>query len=223
MKKARVYLIGLMFVLSLLMAACSGTTPAPQTEVPESAEIVVTEEPKPAESVVAEQPAATEEETVPTDSEARKSTLNMATDFTLPDNNGNMVNLTDELQEYEQVVVVFYYGSGCKPCMAQLSEIENDRARYEEQGAQVIAIAVQGEGSAERSAKISDAQFPILADREHSVAEAFGVLEDGGLSTPSVFVIDQDRNIVWSQISHIEGVGCGKDRVPSQTILENLG
>ena len=212
MKKEKIIWLALVIVLSLLMAACSGTIPTPQTAEPEIAE-----------SVVTEQPAAAEEEAVPTDSEARKSTLNMATDFTLPDNNGNMVNLTDELQEYEQVVLVFYYGSGCKPCMAQLSEIENDRARYEEKGAQVIAIAVQGERGAERSAKVSDAQFPILADSDHAVAEAYGVDEDDGSSTPSVFIVNKDRQIIWKEISHIEGSGCGKDRIPSQTILENLG
>ncbi|MCK4899062.1 MAG: peroxiredoxin family protein [Anaerolineales bacterium] len=212
MKKQIVYWFGLAVVLSLLMAACGGTTPTPQSEGS-----------KTAESVVTEQPAATEEETVPTDSVTPNSTAEIAADFTLPDSNGNMVNLVDELQENEQVVLVFYYGSSCKPCMAQLSEIENDRARYEEKGAQVIAIAVQGERGAERSAKVSDAQFPILADSDHAVAEAYGVDEDDGSSTPSVFIVNKDRQIIWKEISHIEGSGCGKDRIPSQTILENLG
>ncbi len=144
----------------------------------------------------------------------------MAPDFTLPDSNGNMVNLADELQENEQVVLVFYFGYLCPPCMAQLREIENDRAKYEEKGAQVIAIAVQRVGGAEASAKTSGAQFPIFSDSDHAVAEAYGV-EDDGWSTPSVFVINQDRHIVWKQITHIPS-GCGEERVPSQTILENL-
>jgi len=218
MKKKIVYWLGLAVVLSLLMAACSGTTPTQQTEEPMSAE-----------SVVAEQPADVEEE-VPEEPATRKSTLKMATDFTLPDGNGNMVSLADELQENEQVVLVFYYGNTCTLCMAHLSEIENDRARYEEKGAQVIAIAVQDELGAGTSAQVSNAQFPILAG-DKAVAEAYGVFESTssgydlsfGTSTPSVFVIDQDRNIVWSEITHIEGYGCGNERVPSQTILENLG
>ena len=104
MKKQIVYWLGLAVVLSLLMAACGGTTPTPQSEGS-----------KTAESVVTEQPAATEEETVPTDSVTPNSTAEIAADFTLPDSNGNMVNLVDELQENEQVVLVFYYGSGCPP------------------------------------------------------------------------------------------------------------
>ena len=234
MKKVIVYSIGLVFVLSFLMAACSGNTLTPQAEVPKSAESLVTEEPEPTESVVTEEPEPTESvvteepksaEIVVTEEPkiAGPRIGEIVPEFSLPDSYGNEVSLADTLQENEQVVIVFYYGSGCTPCMAQLSEIENDRARYEEKGAQVMAIAVQSEGSAERSAKISDAQFPILADSEHTVAEAFGVLEDGYWSTPSVFVIDQDRNIVWSEITHIEGYGCGTERVPSQTILDNLG
>jgi peroxiredoxin len=182
-----------------------------------------------AESVVTEQPADVEEE-VPEEPATRKSTLKMATDFTLPDGNGNMVNLADELQENEQVVLVFYYGDTCPLCMAQLSEIENDRARYEEKGAQVIAIAVQDELGAGTSGQVSNAQFPILAG-DKAVAEAYGVFESlsGGFdvgfgsSTPSVFIINKDQEIVWGEISHIEGSGCGKSRIPSQTILENLG
>lgn len=219
MKKEIVNYFGLVFVLSFLMAACTGTTPTPQTQ-----------EPKAVENVVTEQPAAVEEEALPTDSTPRKSSLEMATDFTLPDSNGNMVSLADELQENEQVVLVFYYSSACQPCMEQLSEIGDDRAKYEEKGAQVIAIAIQLELDASNSAKASNAQFPILVG-DKAVAEAYDVFEslspgfdlDFGLSTPSVFIINKDGNIVWSQISHIEGYGCGTERVPSQTILENLG
>ena len=158
----------------------------------------------------------------------------IAADFTLPDSNGNMVNLADELQENEQVVLVFYYDYVCTLCMSQLRTIENDRSKYEEMGAQVIAIAVQDDRGAEASARTSQAQFPILADSDHAVAEAYGVYdllpEDEGLSTPSVFVINHDRQIVWRHIaSSIFEEGeepsyptCGEDRVPSETILENL-
>lgn len=157
-----------------------------------------------------------------------------APDFTLPDGNGNMVNLVDELGENDQVVLVFYYTYMCPPCMAQLSEIEKDRVKYEEKGAQVIAIAVQREGDARMSAQGSGAKFPILSDSDHVVAEAYGVFdllpEDDGLSTPSIFVIDQERQIVWKHIaSSIFDEGeepmfpsCGEERVPSQIILENI-
>ena len=158
----------------------------------------------------------------------------VAPDFTLPDGNGNMVHLADELQNNEQVVLVFYYGYVCPPCMQQLADIQNDYAKYEEKGAQVIAVAVQSSGSAEFSTEVSGAQFPILADSDHVVAEAFGVFdllpEDEGLSTPSVFVIDKDSQIVWKHIAtsifeegeEPSSPSCGDERIPSETILENM-
>jgi peroxiredoxin len=158
----------------------------------------------------------------------------IAPDFTLTDTNGNIVNLNDALEENEHAVLVFYYTWQCPPCMEQLSEIEYDRTKYEQMGAQVIAIAVQSDNGARMSAKVSGAQFPILADSDHAVAEAFSVYdtlpEDDGLSSPSAFIINQDRQIIWKHIATSifeEGEepsrpNCGGARVPSQTIIENL-
>jgi peroxiredoxin Q/BCP len=243
MNKQLVFWIGLLLTHSVLLAACSGSTPTPRTEEPESAVSAVAKEPEPTESeaaqepettevVVIEKPEATEnvatQELEPTEipsteePETGRMVGETAPDFTLPDGEGNMVSLAGKLQEFEHIVVVFYYRDACQPCMAQLSEIENDHAKYEDKGSQVIAIAVQNEQAAARTKKISNAQFPILADSDHAVADAFGVSEYDGLSTPSVFIINKDRQIVWKEISHIDS-GCGTERVPSQTILENLG
>jgi peroxiredoxin len=233
MNKQMVFWIGLMFVCSFLLAACSGTTPTSQVNEPISAasdateeleptETVVTEEPEPTESVDTEEPKPTKKAPEEEPESTSLLTGDTAPDFTLPDSNGNEVSLADSLKENEQVVLVFYFGYLCQPCMAQLSEIENDRTKYEEAGSQVIAIAVQGNYGAKTTAKVSNAQFPILADNDRIVAEAYGVLDEG-LSTPSVFIINKDRQIVWREITHIEGSGCGTNRIPSQTILENLG
>jgi len=212
------------------MVGCIGTSPTPQTEEPKSVESVAIEEPT-AERVVMEEPTevsvVTVEPTAKSVATEKSETIgprtgDKAPDFTLPDGNGAMLNLAEELQENEQVVLVFYFGVACSPCMGQLLEIEKDHANYEENNAQVIAVAVQSERHAQFSGQVSRAQFPILADSEQAVAEAYGVL-DAGLSTPSVFIINKDRQIVWSEVSHIEGSGCGTERVSSQTILENLG
>ena len=86
MKKRIVFWLGLVFVLSLLMAACSGTTPTTKTEEPKSVESVGTEEPK----------------------TTGPHTGDIAPDFTLPDSNGNMVHLADRLHDNRMVILVFY-------------------------------------------------------------------------------------------------------------------
>ena len=150
------------------------------------------------------------------------SPMETAADFSLPDSNGNTVSLTEVLRENEQVALVFYVRHSCTPCMAQLTQIDNDLAKYEEKGAQVIAIAFQNQEGADISAKVSNVQFPILlADK--AVAEAYGVLFES-VSSPAVFLINKDRQIFWSKITHLNKYdGCGSERVPSETILDNLG
>jgi cytochrome oxidase Cu insertion factor (SCO1/SenC/PrrC family) len=85
MKNGRVSVLGLLLVLPILMAACAGTTtPAPESE---------------ASRVTA--PAK------PTITGPR--TGDIAPDFTLPDSNGNIVHLADELDNNRMVILIFYH------------------------------------------------------------------------------------------------------------------
>ncbi len=103
--------------------------------------------------------------------------------------------------------------------MNQLGGLEKDRAKYEEQGAQIIALAVQSQEDAASSVTKSEARFPILADVDHTVADAYGVykLFPNSKATPSVFIISQDGRIVWNDIAPIVSY-----RAPSETILDAL-
>ena len=81
--------------------------------------------------------------------------------------------------------------------------LENDRAAYEAKGAQLIALAVQSQEGAAYTAQVTKAQYPILADAQHTVAEQYGVFDlpdcrlGQRLTLPSVFIIDQNGKIVW--------------------------
>jgi peroxiredoxin len=94
---------------------------------------------------------------------------------------------------------------------------------YEEKGAQIIAVAVQSQEEAVTSVEKSGAQFPILADSEHAVAEIYGVtgyslkLSNSNKAEGAVFIIDPDSKIVWEYIAKTQ-----TDRAQSETILENL-
>ena len=86
-------------------------------------------------------------------------------------------------------------------------------------GAQIIALAVQSQDQAASTVEKTEAQFPILADSEHAVADEYGIynLFSDSKAAASVFIIDQDGQIVWDSIAKSQ-----TDRVPSGTILENL-
>ncbi len=63
------------------------------------------------------------------------------------------------------------------------------------------------------------AAYPMLADPDHQVAEAYSVygLLGDRYAAPSVFIIDTDGYIVWSRIGQ-----SATDRPDAQKILEKL-
>ena len=80
-------------------------------------------------------------------------------------------------------------------------------------------MAFQDTARAQTMAQLIGASFPILADANHAVADAYGVfnLLGDGVATPSVFVIDPGGRIIWSYISKD-----ANDRPPAEQILSHL-
>ena len=103
--------------------------------------------------------------------------------------------------------------------MNQLGQLERDRELYGEKGAQVLAIAVQDENDAAKSVEKSGAQFPVLADSDHSVSEAYNIYNLFGdeLAVRSVFIINSDGEIIWRYIGETQS-----DRRSSSEILEQV-
>lgn len=73
--------------------------------------------------------------------------------------------------------------------------------------------------NAQRMLQVAGVSFPVLADPDHAVADAYGVynLLGDGIATPSVFILDESSHIVWFYVGQSAG-----DRPSVQTILENL-
>lgn len=104
-------------------------------------------------------------------------------------------------------------------CKNQLVQLEADQAQFLAKNTQIVAIAVQDQAGARTAQQETGVTYPILADANHQVAEAYGVynLLGDGVATPSVFIIDESGQMVWSYIG--QNVS---DRPNNQTILENL-
>jgi peroxiredoxin len=80
-------------------------------------------------------------------------------------------------------------------------------------------VAFQDTARAQTMAQLISAGFPILADANHAVADAYGVfnLLGDGVATPSVFVIDPSGRIVWSYIGKD-----ANDRPSAAQVLSHL-
>lgn len=125
-----------------------------------------------------------------------------APDFSLPGTDG-----TDEgrrtytLSEFRgrPVVLVFYPGDNTPVCTRQLNEYTAEIDAFDGVGATVLAISPQDVSSHESFAEDQGGfGFPLLADTDKSVGEAYGILGPIGFYRRSVFVIAADGRVAYS-------------------------
>jgi peroxiredoxin Q/BCP len=108
---------------------------------------------------------------------------------------------TYSLEDYrgQVVVLVFYPGDNTPVCTRQLNSYTDDIDRFREVGAQVLAISPQSVQSHEDfSCKQGGFAFPLLADSDKAVGEAYGILGPLGFYRRSVFVVDGEGIVRWA-------------------------
>ena len=97
------------------------------------------------------------------------------------------------------VVLVFYPGDSTSVCTRQLNAYTEDIGSFEEVGAQVLAISPQSVQSHDDfSCKQGGFGFPLLADTDKSVGDAYGILGPLGFYRRSVFVVDAEGVIRYA-------------------------
>lgn len=105
------------------------------------------------------------------------------------------------LAEYrgQVVVLVFYPGDNTPVCTRQLNAYTEDIERFTEVGAQVLALSPQSVASHDEfSCKQGGFAFPLLADTDKVVGEAYGILGPLGFYRRSVFVVDGEGIVRWA-------------------------
>lgn len=119
-----------------------------------------------------------------------------APDFTLHDQSGRPVTLSEVL-ENGPVVVFFYPRAMTRGCTAESCHFRDLRAEFDGLGAQAIGISAD---SIDRQAEFDERNslgLPLLSDLDRAVAGQFGVKRPGPLfSRRATFVIDTDRRVL---------------------------
>jgi len=123
-----------------------------------------------------------------------------APDFTLTSDSGAVVTLS-ELRG-TPVVVYFYPKDDTPGCTAQACGIRDSWDVFQERGALVLGVSPDRESSHVKFKEKYELPFTLLADPDHSVAEAYGVWVEKtnygktymGIER-STFVIDADGNV----------------------------
>jgi peroxiredoxin Q/BCP len=123
-----------------------------------------------------------------------------APDFTLPDQEGNPVTLSG--LRGRNVVLYFYPKADTPGCTTQACGVRDHRVDYEAADAVVLGVspdAVKAVGKFEAKYSLG---FPLLADSDHAVAEAYGVWVEKSMygrtymgNERTTFVIDPDGKI----------------------------
>lgn len=96
-----------------------------------------------------------------------------APDFTLKDQHGRPVSLS--ALRGRTVVLYFYPKADTPGCTVQACGVRDHRADYERAGAVVLGVSPDPVGRVEKFDRKHGLGFPLLADEDHQVAQAYGV------------------------------------------------
>jgi peroxiredoxin Q/BCP len=104
------------------------------------------------------------------------SVQDKAPDFTLQDQEGAAVSLSDFLGKW--VVLYFYPRDSTPGCTRQACAFAAADAAFAQEGAVVLGVSKDSQASHLRFAQKNDLPFRLLSDPERQVIEAYGVWQE---------------------------------------------
>lgn len=130
-----------------------------------------------------------------------------APDFTLPSDGGETVSLSG--LRGTRVVLYFYPKDDTSGCTVEACEFRDSLPRIDEAGAVVLGVSPDPVSSHRKFRDKYDLTFPLLADEDHAVAEAYGVWVEKSMYgrtyfgiERSTFLIDEEGVVskVWRKV-----------------------
>jgi len=138
----------------------------------------------------------------------------LAPDFTLLADDGTEVSLSD--LRGKKVVLYFYPRDDTPGCTIQACGLRDEVATLAEMGVLVLGVSPDSVASHVRFRKKFNLNFPLLADVDHEVAEAYGVWKEKvnfGVKALGIvrssFLIDEAGRVIdlWRKVKAAEHVG----------------
>ncbi|SDL44946.1 peroxiredoxin Q/BCP [Catalinimonas alkaloidigena] len=116
------------------------------------------------------------------------------------DQNGHLIRLAD--YQGKKVVLYFYPKDDTPGCTAQACNLRDNRERLSAQGYEVIGVSVDDEKSHQKFIEKYDLNFPLVADTDHTIVEAYGVWQEKSMYgrkymgiVRTTFLIDEQGTI----------------------------
>ncbi|HLS10045.1 thioredoxin-dependent thiol peroxidase [Lentibacillus sp.] len=114
-----------------------------------------------------------------------------APEFTLPNQNGEQVNLSDFRGQY---VVLYFYPKDMTPgCTNEACDFRDNKEKFSDLDAVIVGVSPDPVESHQKFIDKHDLPFMLLADEDHQVAEDYGVW-NGGIER-STFIIDPEGTL----------------------------
>lgn len=98
---------------------------------------------------------------------------NPAPDFQLPDENGSLRTLSEF--QGKRVVLYFYPKDDTPGCTTEACEFRDAYADYEKAGVVILGVSPDAPKSHTKFKEKFNLPFPLLADNDHTVCQAYGV------------------------------------------------
>ena len=144
-----------------------------------------------------------------------------APDFTLPDQDGDEVTLSD--LRGQPVVLYFFPKADTPGCTAQACGVRDHRNDYANSGARVLGVSPDTVTAQRNFADKYGLEFTLLADEDHDVADLYGVWGEKKMYgktymgvTRATFLIDPEGRVarVFPKVS---------PKTHDEVVLEALG
>jgi len=123
-----------------------------------------------------------------------------APDFELPGSGDRTYRLVDYAGQ--ELILAFYPGDFTTVCTRQFCSYRDQEPRLRELGVALLGVSPQAVDSHERFIAEHDLKLPLLADKDRSVAAAYGV-KAGPLTRRAIFLIDADGVIRHRHITKL--------------------
>jgi peroxiredoxin len=137
----------------------------------------------------------------------------IAPDFSLRASTGDVVQLSS--LRGAPVILAFYPADWSPVCGDQMTLYNEILPLFEEYGARLLGVSVDGIWSHRAFAEARGLRFPLLSDFEPkgAVARSYGVYRSGeGTAGRALFVLDPQGVVAWSYLSP-PGVNPGADGI----------
>lgn len=93
--------------------------------------------------------------------------------FSTTDQDGNTVKLSD--YQGKKLIVFFYPAANTPGCTLEACNLRDNYAELQAQGYELLGVSADTERKQSNFRKKFDFPFPLLADTDHTVINAFGV------------------------------------------------